>query len=1445
MEGGAIGSTGAAGPSAVRNAATATIRQVISVLFERAGGASGFGGDLVPKFQEDARSVFVDLCAMCGGDVSSWVGPGLVAPVPFLLEMIETVLAEYDDLFIADDLFRSLLGSTLCPLLFQLLQIERTDFQLAVRLHRIVALFLAKYHLAATGESEVLLGRLGRTLSAELPLWCKCLSLEVLRSIFESPLILVHLVSLFDLGRDDADSPKMMRAVFRVLARFGLDLMRLDRDSQFCSSTARVRLLAAPSSLREAPLLMPKDALLHCLDCVMLYARAAGLLAAQVVRSADRTTYVGALPSAWAGAEVSIPAGSAGVAGEILETVLSSLAPSNAMAAASTSLLSGTYESLAAPSATLLVFLEALLERSGEVALHEELVNTVVTLFLAASMVRSTAAQQRLLGALCRRALPPPATDSGAVSALTERQLSVARSLLRTFADFGSHLVGGYRTLVPVLEVLQRLCGALVRAPAELRGGVTEVDSSVTLTAVVGPRGAASLAEFVAAIFDSSARLSDEAVFDLVDALCLGCLKFAEEIAVNAGAPSPGLQSFYPTQLGVVTARNLSRLPLIWKPIADVYVRFSASQSAQLAALGVDAITRSISSWMDFRARSRGTAANAASAASSSASASSSTAGAAAGVAFTSTTVVSTSSSAEGVSVSGAVSSGRHADAESTEVALMDALDRVTRLDSPVLREKAYVALHALLQAHGELLTLSWPIVLTIAISAPLAGDSAMVPLGFRSVELVVNDFLGYLPRDCVALLITTVARYAHQMRFLNIALSAIGLEWKIADFLSRGAGGGGDKVDGAEASGGFSQHGLWLPLFMELKLMCVDPRPEIRKGAMETLSKTLTTYGHLLGRDAWERTLSSVLLETLDDVQTHTVAASKDKVAAVVSTAADSLTGPMVHHTRDTPRKQWNETKALCIVNVARVVRTHLPALHSLLDSTVLEGAVRRLLSELVRYASTKNEPVYKACMRALLDWFDVSMEYVPSRVAYWEPTWAALEALGESGIDIGFRRFAHKTFATLLSSLRKIIARYRSLFEPADVMRLIRMVEPFAMFTSDTCIRDEPSEVQVEALHCIRSLEPLKESEYAAVFQMLQFYVSFTIDLQAGVDGGTAGLQLQNVRTRHVADLLLRALASQSASGTGGGSGSAVSPPGAGAMRREDLHPLAILAVQETLWHFQSCPSDALRAAEFVNLLKVVCGAAMTKYMFPESALWTKACSAMVNLVHMGLDVTSRSDPARAEDVWIQLYATFEDYLFHDRGFLPPLLPAAAAADVDHDAALCTIVGSRVISMTCDVGTVHSRFIGLLLRGGQLLANGTGARHSLGALCYSILFDLAGGSGGRTIAERVFEQLFTHSRGVFSGLLSYGSDSALPPPRGELVQTATLLRRLALLRLASGSALLPFLPAGFPPYLDSPRAHLWLLYRTLVRFASHPDKEVAGAAAAGLLEIADGLQI
>ena len=45
----------------------------------------------------------------------------------------------------------------------------------------------------------------------------------------------------------------------------------------------------------------------------------------------------------------------------------------------------------------------------------------------------------------------------------------------------------------------------------------------------------------------------------------------------------------------------------------------------------------------------------------------------------------------------------------------------------------------------------------------------------------------------------------------------------------------------------------LWLCLFGQLAMLCVDDRPPVRKSACQTLFQTINTYGHVLTQQAWE----------------------------------------------------------------------------------------------------------------------------------------------------------------------------------------------------------------------------------------------------------------------------------------------------------------------------------------------------------------------------------------------------------------------------------------------------------------------------------------------------------------------------------------------------------------------------------------------------------------
>ena len=59
-----------------------------------------------------------------------------------------------------------------------------------------------------------------------------------------------------------------------------------------------------------------------------------------------------------------------------------------------------------------------------------------------------------------------------------------------------------------------------------------------------------------------------------------------------------------------------------------------------------------------------------------------------------------------------------------------------------------------------------------------------LVKSGFRAIQLVVTDFLSFIPTEFLDLTIQSTMRFGSQHQSLNISLTAIGLLWNIVDFL-------------------------------------------------------------------------------------------------------------------------------------------------------------------------------------------------------------------------------------------------------------------------------------------------------------------------------------------------------------------------------------------------------------------------------------------------------------------------------------------------------------------------------------------------------------------------------------------------------------------------------------------------------------------------------------
>ena len=76
----------------------------------------------------------------------------------------------------------------------------------------------------------------------------------------------------------------------------------------------------------------------------------------------------------------------------------------------------------------------------------------------------------------------------------------------------------------------------------------------------------------------------------------------------------------------------------------------------------------------------------------------------------------------------------------------------------------------------------------------------------------------------------------------------------------------------------------LWVTLFLQLKALACDSRPECRSCAVTTLMTTLTTHGSLLRKDMWDDVLNNILFAIYNHATETSEAASTKENQATVS---------------------------------------------------------------------------------------------------------------------------------------------------------------------------------------------------------------------------------------------------------------------------------------------------------------------------------------------------------------------------------------------------------------------------------------------------------------------------------------------------------------------------------------------------------------------------------
>ncbi|CAG8467852.1 8909_t:CDS:10 [Cetraspora pellucida] len=305
--------------------------------------------------------------------------------------------------------------------------------------------------------------------------------------------------------------------------------------------------------------------------------------------------------------------------------------------------------------------------------------------------------------------------------------------------------------------------------------------------------------------------------------------------------------------------------------------------------------------------------------------------------------------------------------------------------------------------------------------------SSGLVRVAFPSLQLICTDFLSLLSPECLKQCINTLGAYGLQMDDLNISLSAIGLLWNVSDFIQTKRAdleNSPDKHDEDVKAitknavieqeieriikGDLTSHtmnALWMLLLIQLSRICSDSRPEVRNGANQTLFRTIDMNGSVLDIQTWHTCIWQVLFPLLNSVKLVSEKVVKAMQQQQQSPNSEKLTsqkefnGFMVHHSRNTVDKQWDETKVLVLTGMSGIFKNFVPILVDLDDFKQVWGL---FLSHLQDYCLHSSNEVAIAAVKS----FHIIIQFPKDEshtdqlkkriLPHWQTAWIVWETIG-----------------------------------------------------------------------------------------------------------------------------------------------------------------------------------------------------------------------------------------------------------------------------------------------------------------------------------------------------------------------------------------------------------------------------------------------------------------
>ncbi|GAV64231.1 Sec7_N domain-containing protein [Cephalotus follicularis] len=890
---------------------------------EFGSGGTSFMREILTKPGKLGLRLLEDLTALAAGGSANWLRVGSLQRT-FALDILEFILSNYVAVFRILISYEQVLRHQICSLLMTSL---RTNSELEGEagepyfrrlVLRSVSHIIRLYSSSLVTECEVFLSMLVKVTFLDLPLWHRILVLEILRGFCVEARTLRSLFQHFDMHPKNTNVVEgMVKALARVVS--SVQSQETSEESLAAvagmfSSKAKGIEWSLDNDASNAAVLVASEA--HAITLAI-----EGLLGVvfTVATLTDEAVDVGEL-----------------------ESPRCDFNPSARCAGKTAVLCISMVDSL---WLTILDALSLILSRSQGEAIVLEILKGYQAFTQACGVLHAVEPLNSFLASLCKFTINFPNEAERRSSVLqspgskrTELSVDQKDSIvltpknvqaLRTLFNIAHRL---HNVLGPswilVLETLSSLDRA-IHSPHATTQEVSTAVSKLTRESSGQYSDFNILSSLNSQLFESSALMHISAVKSLLSALHQLSHQCMAEISSGFGPPSShkiGIISFSVERMISILINNLHRVEPLWDQVIGHFLELADNSNQNLRNMALDALDQSI-------------------------------------CAVLSSEQFQDYALSRPRDVPNEVQD-MHTELRSLECAVISSL-RVLYFSTQSIDVRAgslKILLHVL-ERCGERLHYSWPNILEMLRSVADVLEKDLVTLGFQSLRVIMNDGLSTVPADCLHVCIDVTGAYSAQKTELNISLTAIGLLWTTTDFIVKGLHASaeenetgvldvlssGKQMNGEEGEEhvldlsnkvndqAFSintvdRDKLLFSVFSLLQNLGADERPEVRNSAVRTLFQILGSHGQKLSQSMWEDCLWNYVFPTLDRASHMAETSSKDEwQGKEIGTRGGKAIHMLIHHSRNTAQKQWDETLVLVLGGIARLLRSFFPFLKSL----------------------------------------------------------------------------------------------------------------------------------------------------------------------------------------------------------------------------------------------------------------------------------------------------------------------------------------------------------------------------------------------------------------------------------------------------------------------------------------------------------------------------------